>query len=718
MATSALKRKLADGTDKEYKSVGKVIEITPAEGLKDKWALIPSAPSLTTEGQKTLDMLEERLSAAKQAHIRFVDVANACYLQYRSINYYNALWGGFPSYWNQWGANIFIPRTFEVVEAMRAQLKSREPDWSIKPLGQEYAKYKDQVQKLSHSEWHRSHSTAEAIEALDDAIMWGNGYLINQVVNNQKTEKKIIFDADGNLDFKDEVVTKYYGIASTRIDPYDFFPEPNPNATRVNHNVAGRGGLSWCFMREIVDVEDLRAEFQALSDAKAYGVTDNYKYLKPGGDLTDYKYIRTYIDELYQIRTDMRYPATLSDEFGRRTVLATEVAYSQGKIEKWTYFEDDRKIEFAMGLILRDMPNPLPHKKKPISKMSLFSGKTFRSVGIPELMRWLQILENVLYDSGLSNLVMGVHKMFAVNERYLEDEGDLVVRPFGIVRLKNLPGVKIGDAIQQIEFEPLHQDYFNFLQLNGANIKTMTGSSEFATGGATRESKNETATVANRIVQGGMLRAGEIARKFETELIADAVEQHIANMQMYYQIDIGGEDGIDVEVSDGSFLRFLPRNVKDMTAQDLKDVSDKMTNEGYKGIMTLDQIQGSYRVEVRGGSSMTLDPDDEADREMKFIQWAATVVDPDKAIGRDPKTGQLIGAPLFDIKKIALEGAREIFDKQNAEDYLYQSPADRVAAGSTDPKDIAAAQAQQQSTSSPPNPPATPTVQTPQSTGQ
>lgn len=691
-----LTRKKADGTtSKTFKYIGSVPTLT--ENLKDKWEKIPLQPAMTIEEEKVLTMLEERLSTAKQAHLRAIDVMNASYLQYRSVNYYTQMYGAYPTYWNQWGASAFIPRTFETVEAMRAQLKSKQPDWAAKPLEKKWSEYAENVTRLSHSEWNRSKSQDEAVEALDDAILWGVGILENTLINDVRTEQAIKFDTDGNLTFTPEKTTKYYGTASIRRDPYDVFPEPSPDATKIVSGPSGRGKISYCFYREIVDVEDLRSEYQNLKETSAYGVTDKYQYLKPGGDLIDYKYLRTHVDELYQVRQDVRYPATVSEIYnGSKIAPSTGRAASDGKIEKWTYLEGDRKIVFAMGMVLRDMPNPFPHKEIPLTKFNIFDTKTFRGVGYPEIMRWLQIIENTLYDQGLNNVVMNVHKMFAINTRYIEDEGDLVVRPFGIVHLKPIPGAKASDAIQPIEFAPLFNDYFNFLSLNKSNIQTVTGTSEFATGGVTKESKVERATVANRIVQGGLLRAGEVMRRFEQNLIGPAVEQQIAIQQLYYQIDIGGNDGLDVEAKVGDemkYFRYIPQAKEDLSDDQAKTAMDAMSDQ-YDGVITNDAIQGRYRIDVVSGSSQILDPEDESALMLDFTEKFGNIVDPDKIVGRDAK-GQPIGAPVFDMKKLGMEVARKVFKVASPEDYLYKTPDERKAnASPTDlPLDEAGADA-------------------------
>lgn len=685
-------RKTEAGADRQFKVIGATIAPPKTENLKDQWATIPSAPSMTTEEEKILVMLDERLNAAKDRHLKRIDVFNSSYLQFRAVNYYTKLYGAFPTYWNEWGAGVFIPRTFEVVEAARAQLKSREPDFTIDPDGRADSAYAKEANILMHGEYKRSYSHEEHVEALDDAVVFGAGIVRNDLIHDVEDQQVLSFDKDGNLKYTPGTKLAYYGVGSRRIDPYDFFPEPSPDATMVNGRPGKRDrGIRYAFVRTITDVEGLRAQYKKLYEKGTYGVTDRFQYLRPGGDLTDYKYLRTYIDDLYPVQKDIRYPATVSNIFGGATPqLQTDRAYSEGKIEVWEYFERDRYIVFAMGLILRDTPNPYPHKKLPFSKMTLFETKTFWSMGYPELMRWLQIIENTLYDQGLNNVVMNVHKMFAVNSRYLEDEGELVVRPFGIVHLKPIPGVSVNDAIQEVKFSSLMQDYFNFLTLSKQNISTLTGQSEFSTGGVTKEAKVERATVANRIAAGTVLRINQVARNFENQLISDSICQMLEIAQFYYQMSMGGEEGIDVEYTNGSkvdYYRYIPHNVEDLDPADIGKYSEGSGDGDYTGAITFDAIQGKYRVTVRGGSTISLDPDDEADLKLRFVDWAKTLVDPDKIVGTDAQ-GNPIGAPIFDVRKLSMEVAKDVFKIPNPEDLRYEQPEQQAAAAKATGKPV------------------------------
>ena len=233
--------------------------------------------------------------------------------------------------------------------------------------------------------------------------------------------------------------------------------------------------MGWCFERSVVDAQELREQYQILNEKGAYGVTDSWQYVKPGGDTADYKYLRSEINNLFMLRNDPRTPGTIDDIVGR-TGLSTSSrnpVFSKDKIEVWEYWERDRYIVFTgTGLILRDSPNPYPHKQIPYHKYNLVEMNEFWSMGMPGIMRWLQIEENLLHDQALNNIVMAVHKMFAVNARYLEDESELVARPFGIIHLKQLNNVNVRDAIMPIDYSMDMGNYFEFMRMNSQNIVT------------------------------------------------------------------------------------------------------------------------------------------------------------------------------------------------------------------------------------------------------
>lgn len=652
----------------EFKNIGGIV---PAEKLGKKWEKIPEQPTPDADTIETLTMLNERLGLAKDAKQFMHDRWNQGYLQYRSINYYSLIYGGFPTYWNQWGMSVFIPRTFETVEAMKTQMMGRTPDFSVTPTRPSVANRVENMGYLTKSEYKRSKTQVEVAETVHDCLLYGAGIVRTDFVRKQEMQNSMSWNEDGTIKYTEEMVTAYSGVGSRRVDPYDFYPNPSNEAYR-------REKMGWAFERTVTDAWSLREEYRILNEEGAHGVTDNWKYVKPGGDTSDYKYLRTEINNLFMLRNDPRTPGTIDDIVGRSglSTSSRQPTFSKDKIEVWEYWENDRYIVMTgTGLILRDSPNPYPHKKIPYNKYNLIEMNECWSMGMPEIMRWLQIEENLLHDQALNNIVMAVHKMFAVNSRYLEDESELVARPFGIIHLKQINGARVQDAVMPIEYNTGGMgNYFEFMRMNSQNIQTVTGVSPYMTGGITKDTKGtDTATQSNRITFAGQARVREISRHLEDNLIVGIVEDYIAIMQFYYQNSAMFPEGLPIEVNDPEknyYMKFVSKKSEEMNDQDAESAID----EGYAGVISSDAIQGRYNVIVSGGSTLPKDPQDMADGKLKFFAWAQGAKDIKQSV--DPATGQTVTTevPLFNLKKIGKEVVKDAFDIVDADEYLYKEP--------------------------------------------
>lgn len=670
--------------DKSFKigslSIRNLVKIVKREDLDKKWEAVPNRPNPTPEEEATIRMLDERWGNAKQAKQLRHDIWNASYLQYKSVNYYSQMYGGYPTYWNSWGQGVFIPRTFETVESMKVQMLGTDPDFTLDPVGPSKTGDQNWIQHLTKSEWKRSRSTRPVKATVHDGLVYGIGIVRNEVINDKRDEYAMSWTEDGSIKYTQKTVQKYFGVGAHRVDPYDFYPDPSPEMVTMD-DLSNKGGYT--FERSVTDAWELRESFRIQKEAGALGVTDNWQYITPGGDITDTKFLRKEVDNLYGARNDQRYPGNLNDLIGNRTSIFGQKQGTTGKdkIEVRDYWENDRHIIEANGLILLDSPNPYPHKLIPYSKWNVVDGNEFFNMGVPEYMRWLQVCENVLYDQGLNNIVMAVHKMFAVNSRYLEDEGELVTRPFGIVHMKQIPGVKLSDAIMPIEYSTEMNSYFTFMQKNTDNIQKVTGTSEFQTGGSIKDANMDTATVANRLAFAGASRISEVSRHIEEDLIGPMVEQYVANIQFYYQNSTAFEDGhlpIKVEKSTGEtiWMKFVPKPTGDLDDSD----HTKALDDGFAGVISQDAIQNRVTVAVKGGSSLPMDPSKESDNIMRFAEYAQGATVQSQTPGSDPKTGQPImipsSTPVFDMKKVGMKVAEEVFKIPDAEEYAYKAPGD------------------------------------------
>lgn len=657
--------------------INHLVRIIPTEKLDKKWTLVPDRPTPSDDEIQTIAMLDERWGIAKRAKELKHDIWNQSYLQYRSVNHYSLIYGGFPTYWNQWGLSVFIPRTFETIESIKTQMLGRQPDFSVEPTRPSQSKDSSNMNYLMKSEYKRSKTQVEVVESVHDALVYGSGVVRTDFVHNKEQQWTPTWQDDGSIGYTEELVTTYSGVGSRRVDPYDFYPDPSPESHRMDK-------LGYSFERSVVDAWELREQYRLMKESGAYGVTDNWKYVRPGGDTTDYKYIRQEVDNIYIYRNDERMPGSVNDLIGRSGFSSSGKTplSNKGKIEVREYWEKDRYIVEANGLILRDSPNPYPHKTIPYAKFSMVDMNDFWSMGIPEIIRWLQIEENLLHDQGLNNIVMSVHKMFAVNSRYIEDEGELVVRPFGIIHLKQIPNVKIQDAIMPIEYNMNMNNYFEFMRMAKSNIETVTGVSPYQTGGLPEGADVERATVANRLSFAGQARVREISRHVEDSLVMTIVEHYVAIAQFYYQNPSAFEDEIlSVEVDDPAgnyFIKFIPKSSEALSESDLAIAR----SQGYNGVIGCDQIQGRMKVLVNSGSTLPKDPEDLARLKLEFFNWAKDTVTTEQVPQVDPATGQTVNipvqTPMFDVKKIAREVVKDVYEVSNPDDYFYKGQQEDV----------------------------------------
>jgi len=153
--------------DTEFTHIGGIVA---TEKLSKVWQKVPVAPMPDEATINTLTMLNERLGIAKDAKMFMHDRWNQGYLQYRSINYYSLIYGGFPTYWNQWGMSVFIPRTFETIESMKTQMMGRTPDFNISPIRPSKARDGKNLAYLTKSEYKRSKTQVEVAETVHDCL--------------------------------------------------------------------------------------------------------------------------------------------------------------------------------------------------------------------------------------------------------------------------------------------------------------------------------------------------------------------------------------------------------------------------------------------------------------------------------------------------------------------------------------------------------------------
>lgn len=610
------------------------------------------------EDEEVLRIVDQRYYDAKESRKTRETIWNYSYLQFKSINYYNRQYG--QEFLEGFGLRVFVPRTFETIESIIPQLNGRPPEFIVSGKNPQDDKRADFIDIVLSNEWDRADTQRQITISTFDSLVFGTGILLNYLRDDRREVEEINeVDDDGNvISYEKEEFVDYFGVYSKSLDPYNCFPDPNADENKDS--------LRFFVYREVVDVDELREEYRLK------GFNDNWKYLTEGGNVDDFGKIRQEIDTIYTA-TDVRTPGNFSDLIGQgRSTVDRKI--KKNLIEKFTYFEKDRMVVIANGVVLRDTPSPFPHKTIPISVIRDYAlSHEFWGMGEPEIIRWLQVESNTLHNLALDATAMSVGQMIAVNSAYIQDESELVVKPFGIVHLKPIPGLNVRDAIQPVVTPDVKSSVFRMMQENKSITQSTTGVSDFIIGAS--KGGAETATEANRLAEASVARIREKARIIEQEGVKDIVEQWMPMIAEFYSEDmvfrITKKDKTE-------FIKFVSKNRADLSQEEI----EQYKQEGYMDVITVDDLRGKFDITVKGASTLPVNKDIIRGMWMQLLNLAASIKRTD-------------GTDVFNVDKIAYETLKEGFERQDALDFLSNVNPDIIKEGGDQLDELLASQGPQ-----------------------
>jgi hypothetical protein len=606
--------------DDKYKK----IKITPpAEGTN----IPPYNP--TEEEQKVLETLDKYYYEASEARKKREVIWNYSYLQFKSINYYNKRYSA--EFLEGFGLRVVVPKTFETIESIIPQINGRPPEFIIdgqNPTDKDKAKF---MNVILTNEFRRADAQKEFTVCTFDALVLGTGILFNYLRSEQR-DVEVIDEADENgnvISYKSQTITDYFGVFTQAIDPYTFFPDP------IAEEVSD---MRYCIIRERVDVDKLKEEYSNKN------FNENWKYICPGGNVDDFAKVRKEIDMLYSIN-DKRYPGNVSDLVGGTKTNQSE-STTRNLAEKFTMWTKERLVVISNGVVLRNTPNP--YLRFPFTLIRDYKcSHELWGMGEPEIMRWLAIEADTLHNMTLDATSMGIGQMIAVNSAYIQDESELIVKPFGIVHLKNVPGVSVADAISPIITPDVKNSSFRMIQLNKELVQSTTGISDYFIGAS--RGAADTATEANKLADASAARIREKARIIEDEGIKDVLYQWINIIAQFYS------DEMNFRVTDRDktqFFKFVPLPRAELTPEKLSTY----LAEGYSDVISMDDVRGKFDIYVKGASTLPVNKDVLRNQNMQLMNLAIKAVRPD-------------GTPIFKQEKIA-EDVLYSFDNPNPQDYI------------------------------------------------
>lgn len=547
--------------------------------------------SVKKTDKESYDEFGEEWTRAKNYWTMKHPVFDRNYLFYRGINYLEAQMAGGKTLSSYFGAQVFVPRTFQTVESLYAQLVSRDIEFSCRGkdwISTEKEKY---FERMDNMEFLRSESKEVVLDTFHDALIFGNGYFSNLFNNDRKLlhvpRIETVVGDDGKqtneIKWEEEWVTLYKGMKPKVLNPYHVFPDPYASSVE---------DWRFCFVYDTIDVRELRRF------AIASGWMDEEeaeKKIQPG-NTENFDSVRERVDLVYQKNGGTQAgTSTITDERDQGNMVGVVAMYSPDGYEL--------RINGQQEPLYKDY-NVYMHKEIPIQVIHNYKDPhEFLAQGEPEVIRWQQIEENKMHNLVLYGTLMGVVQRFTVNSSLLEDPSDAsFYDPFMPIRVKAGLGGSVLNAVQALPQPDLKRSPFELMSLVKEIAQQTTGATDMLVSAS--GSMSNTATESNNLLAATAQRVRAKIASVEKAL-QDMVRQwHFCYTQFY-------DDEMDIEDPSETkkFFKFVPYKKAEADTNTVliqeaaikynamgKTLTDIYLNKGYKDVMFIDDFSGVHDV--------------------------------------------------------------------------------------------------------------------------
>lgn len=508
----------------------------------------PKALQTTDEFQTEWDEAREYW---KQIH-RIYDYA---YLFYKSIVTLNNIYG--ERYLKSFGLQVSVPRTFMTVEAISSQMLNRKIEFAVGGRNFRSSQNAHYQEKRLNGEWKRSKADKELRDAERNALIFGNGYLLNTFVDdvrdfhfvkeqteNPEGEEGADVDPAGPEDPEDGApnavtsptkglteddwelrkTTIYKGMKPNSLNPYNVFTDPH--ATNDENR-------RYVYLYSTPKVQDL-IDFVV---GKGWMTEEEAKAKIQSNTVQRFDEIRDTLDVLYNQPLT---PYTRGDHQVDTTATTPPTARQQndmvGIVERFGRDGYEIRIDGSNETLYKDY-NVYPHKQIPI--ITFWDVKVpgeFRGMGEPEIIRYQQVEENKIHNLLLHATLMTIVQRYAIRGDLLEDEADLsFADPFKPLRLKQLPGNDITKAIMPMTQPDVKRSPFELMDLVKEIIQQSTGATDFVISAS--NAVTDTATESDNLVAASAARIRSKLVTLEEGLVCLA-EQWLACFPAFYDEDM------------------------------------------------------------------------------------------------------------------------------------------------------------------------------------
>lgn len=453
------------------------------------------------------EMEQRRVTAWVQQRFIQAESAKKPHLE-RWLRYYKAYRSYVaPRKPGQWKSQVWMPISFYVIETILPRLAAQLPSAVVNPIGPEDVLPAKTMEEVLHWAEDKSELFIEQVKAVKSSLVYGTGVMkINykekkgyNIVEEPVMEETTSEVATGQKDVdggdimqtvpvgvqpvldengmpKTETVRSeyftYQGPVAEAVDIDDFFPDPIAS-----------------------DVEDARYVIHRVYRDRDHleNMFRRGEYKRPPEDAWE-----SYLTEYASMKR--------SNEIG----LSGDAIPDRERdlfpiLELWT----DRFCvsilgERGDGILLRAIRNPYGHGEKPFIRIvDHLVPHEFWGVGELEPLEGIQDTLNAIWNARIDNVKIALNKMFAVVMDYMIDPNDLVVRPGGVIRMRE--GLPLNQVFQEIDMGDITSDAYSEVQELEREAEKASGVSPYQTG-QDSPAYNRTATGVALISEQGNTR--------------------------------------------------------------------------------------------------------------------------------------------------------------------------------------------------------------------
>lgn len=480
----------------------------------------------------------------------------------------------------QWKNNLWIPITFTIIETILPRIAAALPSAKVNPIGPDDVAPARTLEELLKWAEDKSELYPEQVAAVKSALMYGTGILKvavkermgGNIVNEPLFDETTVEIATGELDIDQNPLmqvqqtqvpridpatgeqateqvyqeyTEYLGPQAECVDIEQFFPDPLGSDVQ---------NCRWVIQRVYRD----RAHMEEMFQKGVYRLPDYVDkdewWKKIDGSITYAKINRLNEVELGPGGIDEEIPRDLFPvlEMWRKNVNGVEVITVAG--------------ERGEGVLLRHVKSPFLHGLLPFVRVvDHIVPHEFWGIGEVEPVESIQEALNQLWNARLDNVKISLNQMFAVVMDYLESPSDLVVRPGGVVRMKE--GLPLEQVFREIDLGDVTASAYQEGEKLDQLAQFASGVSPYQTG-QDSPAYNRTATGVAIISEQGNTRFSFKVQLAEHTAYKHLVRMYASLLQQYVPDDLvirikGGE----AELQQAQAMQMAQQTMQMLVAQ-------------------------------------------------------------------------------------------------------------------------------------------------------